>query len=923
MRKKLIVFFFLAFTILSVSAQHADITGLVRDSLNRRNLQNCSVLLLRHGDSVITKSTATDINGRFVLKGISKGNYQLAITHISMGNFSLNLELSDTSRINLGHIYLDPKAKILNEVVIRATKRAIRLKGDTIIFQADSFAVRRNSNVQLLLQKLPGMSVNKNGTISAQGKTVRSVLVDGEEFFGDDPQLATKYLKADAVEEIEVYDRKSKQAELTGIDDGIRNRTVNIKLKENSKNGYLSSVDLNHGTNDFQDYGGMAGVFGERTKAAAFGTYTNLINESRIYTSMRKLKGEDYDVIEVGDDGSSVMYAYGMDDDEDYTQPSGGLPNNLNVGGYFSQRIKDRMGMKVSLKAFDYGNKDLRTTLTQELLPGGAQFTSLSRDDDRSKSAGKSVRGNYTYKLDAGSTLKVAFGAQQSRNFTEADRLDYTKNEKNDVFISQNNQSRVESGENATTNGNINWFKRFQKKGRTLSIDIQPERQVSSAAGTSVNRTYYFDDQGGMNRFEDVILNKDNTNKRLSLGTRFNYTEPLTEQWTLEAGYSFKTISSTSYRLIRNNRNLKVDSLSNNFKFVNFSNVGKMTMQYKFENFSISGGLQATQTTFELKDLDVRNEFDRDYLNLAPSTNIFYKLDDNSTVSVNYNGYMQQPGIEQIQPVKQLDNPLYQIVGNTNLKPSFTNTFGVSYNTYSPRSDLFVSAYLNYGFTRNAITDTELVDDFNKRILSFTNLNGINSTSGNIYFSRNFSKINLRLGLDLGFNTANAITVINFTTNKTRNNRYNLRTHINYNTPRLDLSYSPSANFMYGKSSIGGLNDGKSLSHEHEFSGSVQLPYRMEFNTTLSLNFRPSNASFDRALNVAILNSYLAAKLLRNESLEVRITATDLLNQKIGYSRYVGGNVISENTFSYIPRYALLGVNWNFSGNFRRSAPGR
>lgn len=124
---------------------------------------------------------------------------------------------------------------------------------------------------------------------------------------------------------------------------------------------------------------------------------------------------------------------------------------------------------------------------------------------------------------------------------------------------------------------------------------------------------------------------------------------------------------------------------------------------------------------------------------------------------------------------------------------------------------------------------------------------------------------------------------------------------------------------MYGKSSIGDLNDGKSLTHDHEFSGTVQLPYKMEFNTTLSLSFRPANLSFERDLNVAILNSYLSAKLLKNEALEIRLTATDLLNQKIGYNRFVGGNIKSENTFSYIPRYALIGINWNLSGNFIKS----
>jgi hypothetical protein len=145
------------------------------------------------------------------------------------------------------------KSKLLHEVVIQAAKSAIRTKGDTVFFQADSFAVRRNANVQELLKRLPGIEVDKNGIIKAQGKIVKTVLVDGDEFFGDDPLLATRYLKADAVEEIQVYDKKSKSSELTGIDDGIKNKTINIKLKENAKNGYLSTIDLNTNLSDLGD----------------------------------------------------------------------------------------------------------------------------------------------------------------------------------------------------------------------------------------------------------------------------------------------------------------------------------------------------------------------------------------------------------------------------------------------------------------------------------------------------------------------------------------------------------------------------------------------------------------------------------------------------------------------------------------------
>jgi len=905
----------LTLSFFTVSAQKASVRGVVTDTLEQKNLRYSSILLIRSSDSIMVKSTRSDIEGQFLLSDLPKGDYKLIITYPKMADYITNLRLSDTTRLNLGIIKMELRSRLLKEVVIQATKNAVRMHGDTLVFQADSFAVKANANVQELLRRLPGIIVDKNGAVKAQGKEVKTVLVDGDEFFGDDPLLATRYLKANAVEEVQVYDKKSKSAELTGIDDGIKNKTINIKLKENAKNGYLAAIDGNHGTNNFKDYGGMAGIFRNKLKAAVFATKSNLANESKINRSMRKLKGEDYDIIEVGDDGSSIMYSSGGDDDDDYGSPTGGLPNNLNLGGHFSEKFSNNTGIKLNVKSFDYKSRNIKSSDTQELLPNGSLFNSFGKTDDHSRSTGESIRGGYSYTIDSLSTLKIAFGARQSRNYLNTEGRENTRNEK-EILISQNTQTNTGTGNAETFNGNINWSKRFRKKGRTLSIDVQPESQSGENFENSINNTFYYNDNGGLKRIDSINLNKDNSNRQNSLGTRISYTEPLSKRWVMEAGYSFKTISSSSYRFVNDKGAQKIDSLSNNFKFVNFSNVGRMVMQYKIQNFSISTGMEATQTKFELKDLDRSTEFDRNYLNLSPSTNLFYKIDNNSSLSVNYNGYMQQPNINQIQPVRQLNNPLYQIVGNASLRPSFTNNFGLSFNSFQFRTDEYISAYFSYGFTSNAITETEIVDDFNKRISSFDNLNGINSTAGNIYYSRGFSKINFRLGIDLGFNTSNNITVINFTENKTRSNQYNLRTTFNYYTPKIDLSYSPSASFMYGKSSIGDINDGKSLTHDHEFSGTVQLPYNIEFNTTLSLTFRPANSSFERDLNIAILNSYIATKLLKNQALEIRITATDLLNQKIGYSRFVGGNIKSESRFSYIPRYALIGINWNFSGNF-------
>ncbi|WEK20954.1 MAG: outer membrane beta-barrel protein [Candidatus Pedobacter colombiensis] len=923
MLKKIFISILFLFPVITALAQKAKIKGIVIDTIENKKLEHSAILLIAP-DSILVKTTRADQQGYFEFQNLKKGDYKILITYPKMADYIRDLRVSDTSNLNLGTINMELKSKLLHEVVIQAQKSAVRMKGDTLVFQADSFAVRTNANVQELLKRLPGIEVDKNGAIKAQGKEVKTVLVDGDEFFGDDPLLATKYLKANAVEEIQVYDRKSKNADLTGIDDGIKNKTINIKLKENAKNGYLSTIDLNTSTSKLGDYGGMIGMFQNKLKAAVYGTYSRLNNESKINNSMRKLKGEEYDLIEVGDDGSSIMYVSDSDDD-DYTASSGGLPNNLSLGAYYADKFKDnKMGIKLNFKSFDNKNVNHTTSNSEELLPDQTKFYSAGKTDNNTEVTGETLRGTYTYNIDPLSTLKVSFGVSKRSNENNSQSASSTRGD-NGFFISENSQKNTGSGSSETYNGNINWSKRFKKKGRTLSIDLQPESQTSNSNENSLNTTNYFNINGFLDKIEDTDLRKKNLGSQNSLGTRINYTNPIAKRWILEAGYSFKTISSSSNRMVFDNimpNTKKIDSLSNNFKFINFSNVGKIILQYNNEKFSVSSGLEATQTNFELKDLDKSTDFGRNYLNLSPRTNIFYKVNNSTSLSVNYNGYMQQPSIDQLQPVRQINNPLFQVIGNSALRPSFNNNFGISYNSFQFKSDQYISAYFNYGFTNNAIVNTELVNEFNKRISSFINANGNNSVNGNISYSKGFSKVHMRFGVDLGFNRSNTIAIINATQNKAANMQYNLKASFNYYTPKIEFNYVPSASLMTGKSSIGEINDGKSVTHNHEISGTIQLPFKCEFNTSFSLSFRPANSSFAQDLNTAIWNSYFSTKVLKNEALEIKLSVTDILNQKIGYNRFVGGNIKSEETFSYIPRYVLLGVNWNLSGNFMKKTTG-
>ena len=236
MRKPVVLLLLLLTTAIISYSQTSSLKGTVTDSVEKKNPANAVISLLRQNDSVLVRFTRSDKEGHFTINNLKEGKFILMITHPYMGDYFDNFEVKAGTPVDLGKVYITPKSKLLAEVIIKSGS-PIRIKGDTTVYTADSFKVRAGANVEELLRRLPGIQVDKDGKITAMGERVTKVLVDGEEFFGSDPGIATKNLRADAVKEVEVFDKKSDQAEFTGIDDGVKDKTINLKMKQ--KKGYF------------------------------------------------------------------------------------------------------------------------------------------------------------------------------------------------------------------------------------------------------------------------------------------------------------------------------------------------------------------------------------------------------------------------------------------------------------------------------------------------------------------------------------------------------------------------------------------------------------------------------------------------------------------------------------------------------------
>src|SRR5215217_4995615 len=266
---KLIAILWLSALALPVFSQNHTIKGGV-------TITGASIVILNKKDSVIQAFTRSKADGNFMLKQLSSGNYILLATYPNYADYTEEFVL-DTNHLlrDFGNIKLTPLSVLLNEVIIKGTISAVKIKGDTTEYNAKAYKLNPNDKVEDLLKRLPGIQVDRYGRITAQGQSVNKVLVDGEEFFGDDPTLVTQNIRADMVDKIQLYDKKSDRAAFTGIDDGVKNKTINVVLKEDKKNGYFGKLAAGSGTNKYYKSEGMFNLFKPKQKLSAYAIWGN------------------------------------------------------------------------------------------------------------------------------------------------------------------------------------------------------------------------------------------------------------------------------------------------------------------------------------------------------------------------------------------------------------------------------------------------------------------------------------------------------------------------------------------------------------------------------------------------------------------------------------------------------------------------
>lgn len=917
MRKLLTLFILLAGMVsaTTVFAQSSSLKGTITDTLNKQNLSSAVISVLRAKDSVLVKFTRTGATGHFELKNLATGNYILMVTYPSYADYVEKISVEAGKDRDFGKLPLITKANLLQEVIVRQRIGAIRVKGDTTEYKADSFHVSANADVQELLRKMPGIQVNSKGEITAQGEKVEKVLVDGEEFFSDDPAVVTKNLRADAVDKVQAFDKKSDQATFTGIDDGQKIKTLNIQLKEDKKKGYFGKVEAGTDFNKYRYGKILANAFKGKRKISGYLTTDNTKFESLNWNENQNYGGNTNMNTEITDDGGIMMWSNG--DEFSYGR---GFPTSTTGGLHFSNKWnKDKHN---SNNTYQYNNLDVTsvtTSKTQNILPDTSFTNSTSQNQVGSRNRHK-FTSVYEWQIDSSSSLKIIARPSivKSNNLTHY--LGQSISEDGKV-INASDRTTTSTDENKTLNGNIFWRKKFKKAGRTVSwnTDLNFNDRAENTFLMAANS--FYDANGTLVKLDNIDQLKVNKQNSSSVNSLLTYTEPLWKNTFLVLNYRLNLNRNDAERntLSKNGAGKYenfVDTLSNHFIYNTTGHQGGFNIRYNVKKFNFAVGTGYGTSIYHLTDIRKNTDRDVTFNNLVPSVSLNYTPKQQRSIRFNYNGSTRNPTLQQIQPILDNIDPLNITIGNPNLKQAFNHNFNFRASDYKVLKSRGMSFNMNYSFTDNAISNASTIDQYGRRVNQAINVSGNYNFNASVGYGFDILP-SLNFGVNVGPSKNRYINMINGLRNETENNNINFSIYSGYWGDKwINFWLNLSANHVSSRSSI--RPDVVTQYWTYNTYSNIQLKFKKQklyVDMNLEANIYQKTAAFANQQNMYNFSPSIRKVISKDDKWEAKLYVNDLFNQNRGINRSATSNFISETTNQTIQRYFLLSLIYNFSKN--------
>jgi hypothetical protein len=920
-RVNLFVALLLLFSV-GISAQ--SLKGRLVDPNNNRPLRRASVDLTSLKDSTQKFNTISDSSGRFEFKNLYPDSFILNVSFVGHDAFKQIVGITSNT-VDLGTLLIPKSIKQLAEVVVVSKPPPVQQKGDTIEYNASQFKVNPDATAEDMVKKLPGVTVDKQGTVAAQGEQVRKVTIDGRDFFGDDATAALRNLPAEIIDKIQVFDRLSDQAQFTGFDDGNTLKALNIVTKANMRNGQFGRLYAGYGTDDRYAAGGNVSFFKVNRRISFVGNFNNVNQQN--FASQDLLGVTSGGGNRGGFGGFGGKQGRGNGGNRAGGTPDFGNQSNFLVGqqngitktNAAGINYSDQWGKKITVTgSYFFNNSDnLNNQLTDQQSLNGTDFykeNSLSKNN------------NYNHRIN----LRLDYKIDSANSILITPSINLQKNNGNSIYSTDAGAAEmIKSSSNNTTNTDLSGYNisnnalfrhAFAKKGRTISVGFTTTFNRKSGNSYVVGDNKSFDSTGILT--QDSIQNQfsDNFTNGNTISANIAYTEPVGEKGQLQINYSPSFTKSEA-----DQETYQFNNLEQKYSTFDTALSNKFTNNYATQNGGISyrKGDRDKQISvginFQYSRLSSDQQFPaigsigKSFTDFLPNLHFRKKLSTRSSINIFLRTSVSPPSVSQLQNVYNVNNPLVISIGNPDLKQQYTSSLVTRYtftNTQKGQSffaNLFVQKTNDYiaNSVYHAQNDSLLAPTVTLlsggQLTVPVNLDGYWSVRSLFAFGQPLKFIKSNLNLNGGIMYSRLPGLIDKQKLVTDNYNYSMGAVIASNVNEyidFNLSYNVNFNIIAGQPENGQVSQTAGIQF-NLLSKSGWFFQNDLNNQTYNYKGNTPDQSF------WLWNIGAGKKFLKQQKGELKLTVFDLLKQNRAISRTVTEAYVEETQSRVLQQYFM------------------